>query len=480
MRSLGLVVCALLIGCGGGDAPRETPGSAGAAGAAGAAGKPSTPPPSVELAGISVTQVTDVTVMRDGAAVASTVAPVVEAKPGFFRLHVKPSKGFGFRPVLGEVTITQEDGAVSVHAVTSQVSRPSTEGDPSSTLNVPVPTEAFRLGATYSARLALNGEEQARFPAEGAAPIGVEHVSDGMKVVLVPFRYDADGSGRLPDVGALAEPFRLRMAAMYPAPSVELVVHEPVPYPKALGPMDDDEWGAYLDALLELRDAEAAPPNVYYYAVMAPRKSFGQFCGGGCIAGLALGSMGKKTDPSNRGAVGIGYDDGFSEDTFVHEIGHTHGILHAPCGGPASVDKKFPYPDGTIGVAGYDAQNEVWLHGDDAHDVMGYCENRWVSDYVYGKLAREMQVVAASTAMAHVAPTTWVRARVDLEGELVASSAREIPLRVPVEELGVAVRVRLGGTQVAARYAPFEDVRGGYVYLPKGSVPRRGDALVVP
>lgn len=474
MRKFSLVAVPLLaaLGCGGSDASPPSQGAAGAGGSAGSAGKAATPPPSVELVGVSVTQVADVALMKDGAALEPTVAPVVEGKPGFFRVYVKTSKAFGSRKVKADVRVLQADGAEATYTATAVLTHSSDVADPRSTVNVAAPADAFRVGATYSARVFLNDEEQGHFPSDGEAVLPVEHVNESLKVVLVPFRYDADGSGRLPDVASMVEPFRQRMASMYPTPAVEITVHDPVPYAKPLGATDDDDWGTYLDTLLTLREDEGASPDVYYYAVMAPRPSFWQFCGQGCIAGLALGSLGKKTDPTHRGAVGVGYDDSFAADTFVHEIGHTHGILHAPCGNPASVDKKFPYPSGTIGTVGWDASNDEWFRGDEAHDVMAYCEDRWVSDYVYGKLAREMQVVAAATAMAHHAPEPWLRVRVDAAGQLVPSSAREVSRRSTGDDLGAVRSVRMGTTLVPARFVPYADAKGGVVYLPKGSAPQ--------
>ncbi len=39
-----------------------------------------------------------------------------------------------------------------------------------------------------------------------------------------------------------------------------------------------------------------------------------------------------------------------SLNTVAHELGHSMGRLHAPCGNPAQPDPGYPFPDATIGA----------------------------------------------------------------------------------------------------------------------------------
>ena len=66
----------------------------------------------------------------------------------------------------------------------------------------------------------------------------------------------------------------------------------------------------------------------------------------------------------------------------AHELGHTWGQLHTPCGTPPGVDPAYPYHSGNIGVYGYDLGNGT-LKTPGQPDIMGYCDNPWVSDYTY-------------------------------------------------------------------------------------------------
>src|SRR5215216_1687903 len=71
----------------------------------------------------------------------------------------------------------------------------------------------------------------------------------------------------------------------------------------------------------------------------------------------------------------------------AHELGHTWGQLHTPSCGPvpSTVDKDYPYSSGNIGVFGYDfTARQVKVPT--LPDIMGYCENPWISDFIYEKV----------------------------------------------------------------------------------------------
>jgi len=67
-----------------------------------------------------------------------------------------------------------------------------------------------------------------------------------------------------------------------------------------------------------------------------------------------------------------------------HELGHTYGRLHAPACGAGSPDPHYPYAGGVIGVWGTDVfANPPVEYAPTTHDIMGYCDDNWVSDYDY-------------------------------------------------------------------------------------------------
>ena len=72
---------------------------------------------------------------------------------------------------------------------------------------------------------------------------------------------------------------------------------------------------------------------------------------------------------------------------FAHEEGHNFNRPHSPCGGAGSPDPNYPYAGGVIGVPGWDvfASSNNLKRSISAilPDIMGYCSNQWISDYVY-------------------------------------------------------------------------------------------------
>jgi hypothetical protein len=67
----------------------------------------------------------------------------------------------------------------------------------------------------------------------------------------------------------------------------------------------------------------------------------------------------------------------------VHEVGHVFSLLHTGAGTDPSndVDPSYPYPNGTLGVWGYDILDRVLVPPTD-QDMMSYGNLRpWISDY---------------------------------------------------------------------------------------------------
>jgi hypothetical protein len=68
----------------------------------------------------------------------------------------------------------------------------------------------------------------------------------------------------------------------------------------------------------------------------------------------------------------------------AHEFGHNFSLPHAPCGGASNPDPAYSTRDGTIGVWGYDFEARR-LVPSTAEDIMGYCDDEWISDYFFTK-----------------------------------------------------------------------------------------------
>ena len=91
-------------------------------------------------------------------------------------------------------------------------------------------------------------------------------------------------------------------------------------------------------------------------------------------------------------SVGIGYGGRRGEDTAIHEVGHAHGLTHAPCGGAGAPDPNFPYPGGLASASGATTRSRRrWSTRANTNDMMGYCEPKWISDFFYSKLFRRVR-----------------------------------------------------------------------------------------
>jgi hypothetical protein len=91
----------------------------------------------------------------------------------------------------------------------------------------------------------------------------------------------------------------------------------------------------------------------------------------------------------------------------AHEIGHNHGRSHTPCG--TSGDNSYPYPEGSIGAWGYDARDGDLLDPGEATDIMGYCSDKWISDYTYQAFLQRIRSVNGAQA-SQVLPPERVKA----------------------------------------------------------------------
>ena len=101
-------------------------------------------------------------------------------------------------------------------------------------------------------------------------------------------------------------------------------------------------------------------------------------------------------DISREGPAGIARLGGrysflapYRPSLVAHELGHNFSLRHAPCGGAGGPDPSYPYPDGSIGVWGYDFRDGGSLVQPSRPDLMSYCRQaQWISDYGFTNALR--------------------------------------------------------------------------------------------
>ena len=351
---------------------------------------------------VSVFQAVRVPLLADGAAVTSRALPVVAGRGAVVRVYVRPEAGFTPRGVDGELTVRRGDVGTVVRDRRS-IARASRDESDGTVFQFALPAEAVgpdtrlsvRLLAPGGADVAAGVADGARFPAGGGEhPLRAQE-DGGLDVMIVPLRWDVDGSGRLPVTDAeQIEDMRALLRAVYPVSEVRIAVHEPVAWTRGRLPSGSADFSSMLSALRALRIREEAPSGRYYYGMVRPTEYYDEYCEGACTLGQGYLSAGP-ADRSGKVAAGVGFAGARAAETFVHELGHNHGRAHAPCGGAAGPDLAVPYRGGTIGSWGFDERRRALVRPG-AYDFMGYCEPRWVSDYSYAALWERVVAVNAA------------------------------------------------------------------------------------
>ncbi|MEZ4375965.1 MAG: M66 family metalloprotease [Polyangiaceae bacterium] len=477
-------------GSGGTSGSGGSAGSGGSSGSSGSGGSGGGTTSGAAATGISISQVSvwqsvKVTLMNNGAG-QSPNAPVVAGRDALVRVYVSPGSGWQSRSIVGRLTV----GGQSLD-VTATPSGTSSDASLGSSLNFNVPGSWITGSSSFSVELleASSGtfggsSSGSRYPASGTASLAAESPNGAFKLKLVPIRMN----GYEPDLSSSrVETYRQHLLAMYPIASIDLTVRATWSYSGSVS-ASGSGWSSLLSSLQSLRQSDNPSAETYYYGVMAPASRFSSFCGGGCTAGL--GSVPSANSDYYRAAIGLGFfPDGSnsgSSDTLAHEVGHTLGREHAPCGGVSSYDGNFPYSGGGIGSWGYDVRSQKVLSPSGRYDVMGYCDPTWLSDYTYGAMFDRIAYVNANPDV-HL-PVGSLRAAGAFEAftlrpdgtleslgrvQLRAPAMGDAALIHPVDEQGRALAA------VSGYFTPYgDDELGGTLLVPVRALPSATQGLI--
>ncbi len=430
--------------------------------------------PSLRISQVALYQTIKIPLYENGAWVSNRVAAVVQGKQSLLRVFVEPQAGWA--PHTVRAVLTLDNGTPKQLTAELAPTGTSSDGQLSSSFNFEL--EGADIGANTKLSVAvvelscpttLGKASDVRVPVSGTQSLTPRRVGT-LRITLVPVDLPV---GPEPDTSpAHLEDYRQALLAYYPVADVELTVHAPYVWSNGLNPQRG--WAELLNALGNLRSSEQPGSDVYYYGLVTPANSLRQYCGGGCTLGIA--NQASQVFARAQVGLGVGFVDDKSYDTMVHEIGHTHGVGHAPCvegGSISGVDRGYPNSTGDTDTWGWDLRDGL-IHAPSDKDIMGYCRSPWIGAYNYNNLLdRSFQVNQRTTL--RLAPDERAFRNLILSGNGTvrwggstpgadlrgAATERAYALDAAgnrIEELEV-VRVGLSDTDDAFVYLPEPDAR---------------------
>ncbi|MEP6833043.1 MAG: Ig-like domain-containing protein, partial [Gemmatimonas sp.] len=240
--------------------------------------------------------------------------------------------------------------------------------------NISIPGSLIRTGVSLLADadpanlIVESNETDNLFPLNGTpmalAPVTVPEFN----VRLVPIRQNRTGqTGATNGNNTVVNTLK----SVWPLATVNISTRSTLAMDYTLISTSFDEWSLMVRDLELVRRLESS--NMYYYGLVRVSYTSGVLGLAGGIPALAA----------------VGVDEGSSfgateaKFTLAHEMGHTIGLRHAPCGGAAGPDPAFPFSDGRSGAFGMDVASGNVVKLPSGTDIMGYCSNQWVSVYNY-------------------------------------------------------------------------------------------------
>jgi peptidase M66-like protein len=297
--------------------------------------------------------------------------PLVKDRGGFLRVFVTATQSNLAAPsvrvrfaVSGVLT---KDTILGANGLSAPLS--PDQGTLAASWNMPVPGALIQPNLTILAEVdpantvAETNESDNLFPS-GGTPLAFDvRTTSAFAVRFVPILQTVNGLQGDVNSTSMANYLAATMQ-MHPLAAYDADMRAPLSTDAPA--VDAGSSAAWTQVLNELKAKRVADGNSrYYYGVVKPTYSSG-------IAGIGYVGV----------PVAIGWDKSGADQVAAHEWGHNWGRQHAPCGDAANPDLNYPYARGIIGVYGFDVASQS-IKPPMSSDLMGYCNNEWISDYNY-------------------------------------------------------------------------------------------------
>ncbi len=331
---------------------------------------------------VAIYQAVEIDLMRDQTAVAldQRNADVIVGRDAVVRVFHTLESGFTPREISMRL-IVETGGASQTLYARKQISQSSQQESLSSTFQVDVPADLIAEDTTFAVEAvecgsAGSGSQMApRYPSEGSVSLS-PRATGPLTVALLPVIVGE----WVPDTSDEAiEVYRDYVQALYPIPGITTTVID------SMSISDRFDWDTLVDQLRDRRASDGPADNVLYYGLVRPARTLMDYCMGECITGVGylVDTLWGAAD--YQVSCGVAYTDDISVGTMAHEMGHTLGRDHAPCG--VTGDNAFPYEGGSIGGWGFDLRTNELYSPERYADIMSYCSPQWTSDYTYQAMA---------------------------------------------------------------------------------------------
>ncbi len=303
----------------------------------------------------------------------SGAVPLVQGRDGYLRVFVVANQSNSVAPqvrVRFYVNGTQQGSPTLIAAPSHAVPTSISEGALASSWNMSVPGSMIKPGLSILAEvdptLAIpeSRRDNNSFPTTGTPlALTVKSLST-FNIRFVPVTQSVNGL-----TGAVSNSNKDAILAksilIHPISSYSADVHATYTTSSLAltGGNGNHAWETILGEMQALRVAEGSPRN--YFGIVKTSYTDG-------IAGISY----------IGGNASLAYDGPSAVEIISHELGHSWGRSHAPCGITGNTDPSYPYPSGNIGVYGFDVAAKT-LYPPTTAEVMSYCHPQWISDYTY-------------------------------------------------------------------------------------------------